>query len=112
LLSFRYSERVFLRRAYTWPGSVATDEKGFRVVCEVNDAARKKLADLTVKLPVVSHRHATKPVTAKVPVTAKAPFNASKARQHQEVWANYLEMEIESTDSVGGKMILIPPVSS
>lgn len=27
---------------HQWPGSLATDEKGFRVVCEVNDAARKK----------------------------------------------------------------------
>jgi formylglycine-generating enzyme required for sulfatase activity len=26
---------------HSWPGSLATDEKGFRVVCEVNDAARK-----------------------------------------------------------------------
>ncbi len=44
-----------------------------------------------------------------VPPMAKAPFNAKQARAHQESWAKHRSMTVETTNSVGAKMILIPP---
>ena len=43
------------------------------------------------------------------PDKAVAPFDAQQARAHQEAWAKYLGTTIETTNSVGAKMILIPP---
>jgi serine/threonine protein kinase/formylglycine-generating enzyme required for sulfatase activity len=46
---------------------------------------------------------------AKVPPRAIAPFNAEKAQQHQEAWAEHLKLPIEFTNSIGMKFRLIPP---
>ncbi len=43
------------------------------------------------------------------PPPAKAPFDAQQARAHQEAWAKHLGTTVETTNSVGAKMILIPP---
>ncbi len=43
------------------------------------------------------------------PPTAKAPFDAAQARTHQEAWARHMGTTVETTNSVGAKMILIPP---
>ena len=43
------------------------------------------------------------------PPIAKAPFDAKQARAHQEAWAKHLGTEVETTNSVGMKMVLIPP---
>ncbi|QDU31403.1 Serine/threonine-protein kinase PrkC [Anatilimnocola aggregata] len=45
----------------------------------------------------------------KPPPLAKAPFDAAQAKAHQAAWAQYLGTEIETTNSVGAKMVLIPP---
>ena len=42
------------------------------------------------------------------PPPAKAPFDAQQARTHQEAWAKHLGTTVETTNSVGAKMILIP----
>lgn len=47
--------------------------------------------------------------TGSTPILAKAPFDAAQARAHQDAWANYLGTTVETTNSVGAKMILIPP---
>ncbi len=55
---------------------------------------------------------ATTPPAAPIgpaPPPAKAPFDAKLARAHQEAWAKYLGTTVETTNSVGAKMILIPP---
>jgi formylglycine-generating enzyme required for sulfatase activity len=44
-----------------------------------------------------------------IPSLAKAPFNGREAKAHQEAWAKYLGISVETIDSVGAKMILIPP---
>lgn len=44
-----------------------------------------------------------------IPPTAVAPLNAQQARAHQEAWATHLGTKVETTNSVGAKMILIPP---
>jgi serine/threonine-protein kinase len=46
---------------------------------------------------------------ANPPKPAIAPFNAQRAKQHQTEWAAYLKTEIVTTNSVGAKMVLIPP---
>jgi formylglycine-generating enzyme required for sulfatase activity len=43
------------------------------------------------------------------PPLAIAPFNAQEARAHQEAWAKHRGTTVETTNSVGARMILIPP---
>ncbi|HWA98635.1 MAG TPA: SUMF1/EgtB/PvdO family nonheme iron enzyme, partial [Pirellulales bacterium] len=43
------------------------------------------------------------------PPLAIAPFEAAQARAHQEAWAAHFGTTVETTNSVGAKMILIPP---
>jgi serine/threonine protein kinase/formylglycine-generating enzyme required for sulfatase activity len=46
---------------------------------------------------------------ADAPPPAIAPFNAEQAKQHQDVWAEYLNVPVEYTNSIGMKFRLIPP---
>jgi formylglycine-generating enzyme required for sulfatase activity/serine/threonine protein kinase/Leucine-rich repeat (LRR) protein len=43
------------------------------------------------------------------PPFAKAPFDAAQAKAHQEAWAKHLGTQVEITNGIGAKMILIPP---
>jgi uncharacterized protein (TIGR03067 family) len=43
------------------------------------------------------------------PPLAIAPFDSSKAKEHQEAWAKYLGVPVETTNSIGMKLRLIPP---
>ncbi|WP_202921212.1 bifunctional serine/threonine-protein kinase/formylglycine-generating enzyme family protein [Anatilimnocola aggregata] len=43
------------------------------------------------------------------PPLAKAPFTAPQAKQHQLAWAKHLGTQVETNNSVGAKMVLIPP---
>lgn len=49
------------------------------------------------------------PVPQPAPPPAIAPFDAAAARQHQERWAKHLGVPTEVTNSVGMKLVLIPP---
>ena len=42
-------------------------------------------------------------------VPASAPFDAKKAKEHQEAWAKHLKVPVEVTNSIGMKLVLIPP---
>jgi WD40 repeat protein/formylglycine-generating enzyme required for sulfatase activity/serine/threonine protein kinase len=44
-----------------------------------------------------------------IPPLAVAPFDAKKAREHQEAWAKHLGVPVEQTNSIGMKLVLIPP---
>ena len=46
---------------------------------------------------------------ANAPKPAIAPFDAAQARRHQEEWAKYLNVDVEYTNSIGMKFMLIPP---
>ena len=46
--------------------------------------------------------------TGSGPPPAKAPFNAKDARQHQERWAKHLGIPVETENSIGLKLVLIP----
>ena len=43
------------------------------------------------------------------PPLAVAPFDAAAAKRHQEAWAEYLGVPVEVTNSIGMKLLLIPP---
>jgi len=43
------------------------------------------------------------------PPLAIAPFDAPQAKQHQRAWADYLGVPVETTNSIGMKLVLIPP---
>ncbi len=43
------------------------------------------------------------------PPLAVAPFDAAQAQKHQEAWAAYLAVQVESTNSLDMKLVLIPP---
>ena len=43
------------------------------------------------------------------PPRAVAPFDAKQARSHQDAWAKHLGVKVETPNSVGQTMILIPP---
>ena len=47
----------------------------------------------------------TKPTTT----AAVAPFDAAKAKEHQEAWAKYLGVKVETENSIGMKLRVIPP---
>src|SRR5208283_2283731 len=38
-----------------------------------------------------------------------APFDAKTAKEHQEAWARYLGVPVVITNSIGMKLVLIPP---
>ncbi len=44
-----------------------------------------------------------------VPPLAIAPFDAAKAKEHQAAWAKHLGVPVEITNSIGMKLVLIPP---
>lgn len=49
------------------------------------------------------------PPTTAVPPIAIAPFDSQQARALQEAWAKHLGTTVETTNSIGAKMVLIPP---
>ena len=51
----------------------------------------------------------SQPPVGSTPSVAIAPFDAKQARAHQDAWARHLGTMVETTNSVGAKMILIPP---
>ena len=46
---------------------------------------------------------------AAVPPLAVAPFDEAQAKQHQKAWADHLGVPGEITNSIGMKVVLIPP---
>lgn len=43
------------------------------------------------------------------PPLAVAPFDAATAKRHQEAWAKHLGVRVEVTNTLGMKLVLIPP---
>ncbi|MBA4188631.1 MAG: hypothetical protein C0467_11585 [Planctomycetaceae bacterium] len=61
-------------------------------------------APIVVDVPVARVRAALP-----VPPVAVAPFNSEAARGHQEAWARYLNVPIETTNSLRSVFRLLPP---
>lgn len=49
------------------------------------------------------------PAPSPIPARAIAPFDEQQARVHQEAWASHLGTQVETTNSIGMKLVLIPP---
>jgi len=60
-------------------------------------------------LLVVTHCVKVKNQTELEPPLPVAPFDAGKAREYQAAWANHLGVDVETTNSIGVKLRLIPP---
>lgn len=43
------------------------------------------------------------------PQFAKAPFDSEQAKAHQQAWSEHLDADVEITNSMGMKFMLIPP---
>ncbi len=78
---------------------------GFRVVLPV-DAVRQALKGLSSETTTKMSWHGW---PADAPKPAIAPFDAAQAKTHQEAWAKHLGTTVENTNTLGAKMILIPP---
>ncbi|MGH7140607.1 MAG: cytochrome c3 family protein, partial [Pirellulales bacterium] len=49
------------------------------------------------------------PKSITAPQPAISPFGAAAADKHQQQWADYLRLPVEHTNSIGMKLVLIPP---
>ncbi len=94
-----YHNPAFCRSAYRdlAPPTLRFNTLGFRVVSEISRPAA---------VPVVVPSSVAKPVA---PQPTKAPFGAEQAHVHQVAWAQHLSTQVETSNRVGAKMILIPP---
>jgi formylglycine-generating enzyme required for sulfatase activity/predicted Ser/Thr protein kinase len=89
---------------FSFPPGSKHRHYGFRVVREFDTLAKTATATSPVVTPL--------PITKRLdpaPSSARAPFDAQQARTHQDAWARHLGVPVETTNSVGAKMILIPP---
>jgi formylglycine-generating enzyme required for sulfatase activity/serine/threonine protein kinase len=85
---------------------------GFRAVCEIRLKAESGTSQTgsrpTAASPFISPDGNWK-LPPGAPPAAVAPFDAPKARAHQEAWAKYLGVPVEISNSIGMKLVLIPP---
>jgi formylglycine-generating enzyme required for sulfatase activity/serine/threonine protein kinase len=96
------------RRGYQVPD--ARDPfMGFRVALSIPDSMKSSVTATTAPLtpqapPIVKdHRNSA------APAMLVAPFNETIARQGQDSWAQHLKTERETTNTVGMKLVLLPP---
>jgi formylglycine-generating enzyme required for sulfatase activity len=66
------------------------------------------LAQPPAAKPPSEEPKAEPPKTPTPPALAIAPFDGSEAKQHQGAWAKHLGVQIEITNSIGMKLVLIP----
>jgi formylglycine-generating enzyme required for sulfatase activity len=60
-------------------------------------------------LPLLALSAAPQTAEKAKPPLAKAPFDAAAAKKHQKAWAEHLGTPVEITNSIGMKLVLIPP---
>ena len=81
--------------------------KDFEITSRGTQSITAKLVPLEDKPAVIADGWQGWPADA--PPPAIAPFNSEQARQHQDAWAKYLKLDVEYTNSLGMKFVLIPP---
>ena len=91
-------------------GDVVVDTRDFRVVKGEKTLVRVTLIPASSPTSPASQSAPTPRIdAAKVPPLAVAPFDSSTAQQHQQDWADCLGISVETTNSIGMKLKLIPP---
>jgi len=73
---------------------------------ELPTDARKAAADIATGKTATRKLPADSPPRPALPV---APFDATEARRHQKAWADHLGVDVEITNSIGMRLVLIPP---
>ncbi len=71
----------------------------------IKDKIEKRLANATAAPAIEVEGGAAR----SRPPIAVAPFNELTAKQHQKRWAKYLRVPVVETNSIGMKLVLIPP---
>lgn len=97
------------RAAYRYNNapSYRVNSIGFRVV--LASVAPKSTATTSTATSKVAPPAPTSPAAKAVPPIAIAPFDAATAKQHQEVWAKHLGTKVETINSIGMRLTLLPP---
>jgi len=84
---------------------------GFRVVLVLSETDPTRERESTAKVELSERKPKPSPTrqTHAEPPLAIAPFDAEAAKQHQQAWADYLNIPVQVTNSIGMKLVLIPP---
>lgn len=97
-------------RAAVWYRLAAPKLSGLlksKIEKRINEVPKDRLARMAVPRPSKRAVTSAKPPTP--PSLAVAPFDAHQAKQHQQASARYLGVPVEITNSIGMKLVLIPP---
>jgi formylglycine-generating enzyme required for sulfatase activity/serine/threonine protein kinase len=95
--------------------SFRCDALGFRLALSPSAAGRPMQTyggasgGGVAEAPATVPRPAVEPLSEGSPSPAIAPFVAAQARKHQEAWAKHLGIEVETTNSIGQTLVVIPP---
>jgi serine/threonine protein kinase/formylglycine-generating enzyme required for sulfatase activity len=111
VIDTKTQERITLR-----PGSydvkLANADSGLRLTPEKFTLRRGQTVVVEVSCTDTAkagQEEVTKPGTKGPPPLAIAPFDAATAKKHQRAWADHLGVQVEMTNSIGMKFVLIPP---
>ena len=84
---------------------------GFRLAALLTDKLERAQVEPTPDS--APNRAAVPPITitprGEAPPPAVAPFSTEEAKQHQQRWADHLGVPVEHENSIGMKLVLIPP---
>ncbi len=95
----------------TWNTDVRFERVRVRRVSETaapglpDSTSRQPASPILGPEPATRNSHSEK----SAPPPAVAPFDAATACKHQEAWAKHLSMPVEIANSIGMKLVLIPP---
>ncbi len=86
------------------------EKDGFAIFGQEFELEKGGKTEITAKLePVKLAAVVGESNTTATPPLAKAPFDAAQAKAHQAAWSKYLGTQVETTNSIGMRMTLIPP---
>ena len=104
-IGFRVARSI--RSAESAPASPAKSGEGTVRVRRNPKPSRPRGPDTPrpAAIPRLAHGKPTGPA----PPLAVAPFDANKAKELQTAWAEYLKIPVVLTNSIGMKLVLIPP---
>jgi formylglycine-generating enzyme required for sulfatase activity len=99
------------------PASTPTDDRGAKPADTKPEASRaepdKTHGGSGQETTLIQGSSPKTPPPAVAPVNtpplAVAPFDAAEAKRHQEAWAKHLGVPVEVANSLGIKLVLIPP---
>jgi formylglycine-generating enzyme required for sulfatase activity len=81
---------------------------GFRVSLSPSGKQLDASTDVTDMPPKPDDTSVPPDASNTTPPPANAPFDAATAKEHQEAWAKYLGVEVETENSIGMKLSVIP----